>query len=77
MDQELSAKLDSELQLEKDNSEPDTLPPNIKDFLDNSPFEVTLNISVFIALAHRTFSFTILPAKKKFLSLEHLVMKSG
>ncbi|MCJ1412096.1 hypothetical protein MMC19_006188 [Ptychographa xylographoides] len=40
VDQELSAKLDSELQLEKDNSEPDTLPPNIKDFLDNSPFEL-------------------------------------
>jgi len=51
VDQELSAKLQSELQLEQDMSESEDLPPNIKDYLDNSPFEVSR--SVFLS-CHRS-----------------------
>ena len=40
MDQELSAKFESELQLEKEMRDTDELPANVKDFLDNSPFEL-------------------------------------
>ena len=40
VDQELSAKLQSELQLEQDLSDTDELPPNIKDFLESSPFQL-------------------------------------
>ena len=40
VDQELSAKLESELQMEKDMRDPDELPPSIKDYLSNGPFEV-------------------------------------
>ncbi|MCJ1322286.1 hypothetical protein MMC15_007634 [Xylographa vitiligo] len=39
-DQELSAKLQSELQLERDMNDSDDLPPSLRDFLDNNPFEV-------------------------------------
>ncbi|MCJ1471667.1 hypothetical protein MMC13_000307 [Lambiella insularis] len=39
-DQELSVKLQQELQLERDTNDSDELPPNITDFLDNSPFEI-------------------------------------
>ncbi|KAL9122051.1 MAG: hypothetical protein Q9187_001398 [Circinaria calcarea] len=40
VDQELSAKFESELQLEKEMRDTDELPANVKDFLDNSPFEL-------------------------------------
>ena len=40
VDQELSAKLQSEFQLEKEMRDTDELPPNVKDFLDSSPFEL-------------------------------------
>ena len=40
MDQELSAKFESELQLEKEMRDTGELPANVKDFLDNSPFEL-------------------------------------
>jgi len=40
VDQELSAKLDSELQMEKEMRDSEKLPINIQDFLDNSSFEV-------------------------------------
>ena len=40
VDQELSAKLESELQMEKDMRDPEELPESIKDYLDNGPFEV-------------------------------------
>ena len=40
MDQELSAKLQSEFQLEKEMRDTAELPPNVQDFLDNSPFEL-------------------------------------
>ncbi|KAI4168031.1 MAG: hypothetical protein LQ343_006738 [Gyalolechia ehrenbergii] len=36
----LSAKLESELQIEKETRDSDTLPADIKDFLDNSPFQL-------------------------------------
>ncbi|KAL8925138.1 MAG: hypothetical protein Q9208_003643 [Pyrenodesmia sp. 3 TL-2023] len=40
VDQELSAKFESELRIEKETRDSDTLPPNIQEFLDNSPFEL-------------------------------------
>ena len=40
VDQELSAKLQSEFQLEKEMRDTDELPPNVKEYLDNSPFEL-------------------------------------
>jgi complement component 1 Q subcomponent-binding protein len=39
-DQELLAKLESELQFESEMKESEQLPASIKDFLDNSPFEL-------------------------------------
>ena len=39
VDEELSAKLASEIAFEQD-VKGDPLPPSIKDFLDNSPFEL-------------------------------------
>lgn len=41
VDQELVAKLDSELAIEKEIRESEQLPPNIQDFLDTSFFKVT------------------------------------
>ncbi|KAL8739569.1 MAG: hypothetical protein Q9190_007639, partial [Brigantiaea leucoxantha] len=40
VDQELSAKLDSELQMEKETRDSEQLPDNIRDFLDQSDFEL-------------------------------------
>ncbi|KAI4206901.1 MAG: hypothetical protein LQ346_000843 [Caloplaca aetnensis] len=37
---ELSAKFESELRIEKEARDSNTLPPNIQEFLDNSPFEL-------------------------------------
>lgn len=42
VDQELAAKLESELAVEKEIRDSEQLPANIKDFLDDSPFEVSL-----------------------------------
>ncbi|KAI1325554.1 mitochondrial glycoprotein [Xylariaceae sp. FL0255] len=39
-DQELLAKLDSELQFENEMKDKEQLPASVKDFLDNSPFEL-------------------------------------
>jgi complement component 1 Q subcomponent-binding protein len=39
-DQELLAKLESELQFESEMKESEQLPASIKDFLDNSPYEL-------------------------------------
>jgi complement component 1 Q subcomponent-binding protein len=39
-DEELSAKLESELQFEEEASQDEQLPASVKDFLDNSPFEI-------------------------------------
>ena len=38
VDQELSAKFGSELQLEKETRDTNELPPHVKEFLDNVPF---------------------------------------
>lgn len=40
VDEELSLKLDSELQFESEMKENEDLPASIKDFLDNSSFEL-------------------------------------
>lgn len=39
-DEELSAKLDSEIQFEREVKEDDLVPASIKDFLENGPFEI-------------------------------------
>lgn len=41
VDQELAAKLESELVVEKGIRDLDQLPPSLKDFLDSSPFKVS------------------------------------
>lgn len=43
VDQELSAKLESELQMEKDMRDSDELPESIKDYLETGLFEVRGN----------------------------------
>lgn len=40
VDQELSAKFESELRIENETRDSESLPANIQDFLDNSAFEV-------------------------------------
>ncbi len=41
VDEELAAKLHSELELEKDIRDSDQLPSNIQDYLDSGPFAVS------------------------------------
>lgn len=48
MDDELAAKLESELQLEREMRDPDELPLSVKDYLDNSPFKVNSFIFLFM-----------------------------
>lgn len=40
VDQELSAKIESELQMEQEIRDSEQLPANISDYLDSSSFEV-------------------------------------
>lgn len=40
VDDELAAKLASELQLEKEMRDPEELPVSVKEYLDNGPFQV-------------------------------------
>ena len=40
MDQELSAKFESELQMEREMRDSEELPENVKAFLDSNPFQV-------------------------------------
>ena len=40
VDEELVAKFDSELQMEKEMRDSDEMPVSVKDYLDNGPFEV-------------------------------------
>ncbi|SLM37008.1 Mitochondrial glycoprotein [Lasallia pustulata] len=40
MDQELSAKIDSELQMEKEMRDSDEIPETIRDYLEDGPFEL-------------------------------------
>ena len=42
MDQELSAKIESELQLEREMRDSEKLPISLQDYLDNSAFEVSI-----------------------------------
>ena len=44
MDQELSAKIESELQLEREMRDSEMLPSSLQDYLDSSSFEVSLPI---------------------------------
>jgi complement component 1 Q subcomponent-binding protein len=37
---ELAAKLESELSLEKEMRDPDAIPGHLKEYLDNSPFKI-------------------------------------
>lgn len=65
VDQELSAKLESELQMEKDMRDSDEYPESIKDYLDNGPFEVRLSQDVLTACAEPSSSYKIRLVKKK------------
>ena len=40
VDQELSAKIESELQMEKDIRDSEQYPARVQEYLDSSPFEV-------------------------------------
>ena len=40
VDQELSAKIESELRMEKEIRDLEQYPPSVQDYLDNSPFKV-------------------------------------
>jgi len=40
VDEELVAKFESELQMEKEMRDPDEVPTSVKDFLENGPFEI-------------------------------------
>ena len=40
MDQELSAKVEGELQIEKEVKDGKQLPSNLQEYLDNAPFKV-------------------------------------
>ena len=42
MDQELSAKIEYELQLEREMRDSEKLPISLQDYLDNSAFEVSI-----------------------------------
>ncbi len=48
MDQELSAKIESELELEKEMRDSEKLPSSLQDYLDSSSFEVSLSNSSVI-----------------------------
>ena len=52
VDDELVMKFESELQMEKEMSESEELPVDIKDYLDNSPFEAC---SSGVSTSIRTF----------------------
>ena len=41
MDHELSAKIESELQLEREMRDSEMLPSSLQDYVDSSPFEVS------------------------------------
>ena len=65
VDQELSAKIESELQLEKEMRDSEKLPSLLQDYLDSSPFEVSLSDSPLIQPMLSIHSSTIPLAKKK------------
>ena len=64
VDQELSAKIDSELQMEKDIRDSEQYPSRVQEYLDTSPFKVRQNgASKFENTKYH--SFTIHLDKKK------------
>ena len=65
MDQELSAKIESELQLEKEMRDSSKLPSSLQDYLDSSSFEVSLPNPSPIQTILKIHSSTIPPVKKK------------
>jgi hypothetical protein len=50
VDDELVAKVASELQMEKEMRDPNELPTSIKDYLENTPFKARLQDYQIIAL---------------------------
>ena len=65
VDQELSAKIESDLQLEKEMRDSETLPSSLQDYLDSSSFEVSLPTSPAIQPILKTHSSTTPQVKKK------------
>lgn len=64
MDQELSAKIESELQMEKDIRDSEQYPATVQEYLDNSPFEVRFT-SRGPSLVTKSHRYTIHLVKKK------------
>lgn len=64
MDQELSAKIESELQMEKDIRDSEQYPPTVQEYLDNSPFEVRFRCCG-PSLNTKSYRYSIHPVKKK------------
>lgn len=65
VDQELSAKIESELQLEKEMRDSEKLPSSLQDYLDSSSFEVSLRTPLVLELILKIRSSTTPQAKKK------------
>lgn len=65
VDQELSAKIESELQLEREMRDSEKLPSSLQDYLDSSSFEVSLHTFLVLQPILKTRSSTTLQAKKK------------
>lgn len=65
VDQELSAKIESELQMEKEMRDSETLPSSLQDYLDSSSFEVSLANPSVIRPILKTHSSTTPQDKKK------------
>lgn len=55
VDEELSAKLASEIEFENDVKENEPLPASVKDFLDNSPFKVQDTLGQEDVILTRTY----------------------
>lgn len=55
VDEELSLKLESELQFEGELKENEQLPASVKDFLDNSPFELVDSLGRQDVVLKRSF----------------------
>ncbi len=65
MDQELSAKIESELQLEREMRDSEKLPSSLQDYLDSSSFEVNLLNNLYTQSILKVHSSTTPQAKKK------------
>lgn len=65
MDQELSAKIESELHLEREIRDSEKLPSSLQDYLDSSSFEVSLPRPPFVQQILNIHSSTTPQAKRK------------